>query len=197
MHNVDIVKWHRRHRFNTRLRSLDLLVCHIYYAQAECKSICYRSGDTEADGSFEVYHINRLKQILGHDICSQYIFIHITTVSEMSSRIFGVDKRLLSRCLQKENLFFDIVPTHSQSRPRQHRLSKESKDGNGCPLWRPGHTKSFATMRYKTFRKKVVCASSFVTTERLLSTECVTKVLEGHTTRSLNDHSLQSHQTVR
>ena len=36
-------------------------------------------------------------------------------------------------------------------------------------------TNSLATMRY-IFRKKVVYASSFVTTGRLLSTECVTKV---------------------
>ena len=37
-------------------------------------------------------------------------------------------------------------------------------------------THSLATMRYSTFSKKVVFASSFVTTERLLSTECVTKL---------------------
>ena len=37
-------------------------------------------------------------------------------------------------------------------------------------------THSLATMRYSTFSKKVVSASSFVTTERLLSTECVTKL---------------------
>ena len=33
----------------------------------------------------------------------------------MTPRIFGVDKRLLSGCLQEKNLFFDLVPTHSQS----------------------------------------------------------------------------------
>ena len=46
---------------------------------------------------------------------------------------------------------------------------------------RPG-TNSLATMRYSTFSKKVDSASSFVTTERLLSTECVTKLMfVGHT----------------
>ena len=46
------------------------------------KSIYFISGKSEVDDSFEVYHINRLKK------------------SEM-----------LSRSLQKEYLFFDLVPT--------------------------------------------------------------------------------------
>ena len=37
-------------------------------------------------------------------------------------------------------------------------------------------THSLAIMRYSTFSKKVVSASSFVKTEHLLSTECVTKL---------------------
>ena len=92
----------------------------------------------------------------------------------MTSRIFGVDKRLLSGCLQTETMLFDLVPTPSQSRTRQQRLSKES------------NTNSLATMRHNTFSKKVVSTSSFVTTERLLSTECFTKlpfskgILPGH-----------------
>ena len=41
------------------------------------------------------------------------------------------DRMMLSRSLQKEYLFFDLVSTHSQSRTRQHRFSNESS--NGCP----------------------------------------------------------------
>ena len=37
-------------------------------------------------------------------------------------------------------------------------------------------TSSLATTRHNTFINKVVSAMSFVTTERLLSTECVTKL---------------------
>ena len=38
----------------------------IYFAQPEeGKSIYLRSGKSEADDSFEVYHINRLKEIIG------------------------------------------------------------------------------------------------------------------------------------
>ena len=39
-----------------------------YCVQAEeGKSIYFRSGKSEADDSFEVYHINRLKEIIGYD----------------------------------------------------------------------------------------------------------------------------------
>ena len=36
----------------------------IFFAQAEGKSIYFRSGKSDAGDSFEVYHINRLKEII-------------------------------------------------------------------------------------------------------------------------------------
>ena len=88
-------------------------------AQAERRSIYFRSGKPDAGGSFELYHINGLKESLGHNMCSQLlIFIHQITGYEMTFRIFGVGKLLLSRSLQKETLSFDFVPTHSPSRTR-------------------------------------------------------------------------------
>ena len=46
--------------------------------QAEDKSInrCI-SDQSDVNCSFKVYHINRLKEMLGHDVCSQMIFIHL------------------------------------------------------------------------------------------------------------------------
>ena len=40
----------------------------IYQTQGEGKSIYLRSGKPEADSSFKVYRINRLKEIIGHDM---------------------------------------------------------------------------------------------------------------------------------
>ena len=37
----------------------------VYFAHAEGKSIYFRSGKSEADDSFEVYHIKHLKEIIG------------------------------------------------------------------------------------------------------------------------------------
>ena len=91
--------------------------------------------------------------MLGHDICSQLIFVYVITVSEMICGTFGVDKILLSRCLQKETLFFDIVPTHSTYRTRQYCVSKESQVM--VDLFRGQGTNSLATLRYNTFTRKL------------------------------------------
>ena len=93
--------------------SLSLLI----NAQGEGKSIYFRSGKPEADGSFEVYHNNRLKENIGHDMCFQLLFIHSITDSEMTSRLVGIGKILLSRSMQNKILSFNLVST---SRTRQH-----------------------------------------------------------------------------
>ncbi len=56
-----------------------------------------------------MYHINRLKEILGHDMCFQLLFIHSIFGSEMTYIGFSVLVRLLSRSLQKETLSFNLV----------------------------------------------------------------------------------------
>ena len=78
---LDIVKM-AMYLSNTRLVSLGILVCHIYYAQAEGKSVYFRSGKSEADGSFEEYH-------------SKHRAIH--TASEHSTYKHSVDQRIGGR----------------------------------------------------------------------------------------------------
>ncbi len=106
----------------------------VYFAHAEGKSIYFRSGKSEADDSFEVYHIKHLKEIIG---------------DAFQKLVKGVG-------------YFDLVPTHSQSRTsnigfRMSHVIVVLFDGQG--------TSSLATIRRNTF------TSPFVTTERLLSTE--------------------------
>ena len=47
----------------------------------------------KADGTIEVYHTNHIQEVLVHGICSQLMFIHAMTGSDMTSRIFGVGKK--------------------------------------------------------------------------------------------------------
>ena len=54
----------------------DLLVLLLYYAQGEVMNLYFRSDKPKADGTIEVYHINRIQEVLGHEICSQLMFIH-------------------------------------------------------------------------------------------------------------------------
>ena len=54
-------------------------------------NLYFRSDKPKADGSIEVYHINRIQEVLGHDMCSQL----------RTSRIFGVGKKTAFQKLAK------------------------------------------------------------------------------------------------
>jgi len=62
-------------------------------------ALCFKSDRTKPDGSFKVYDINRLIDILGHDLCSQLLFIHAMTGCDTTSRIFGDGKIVFFRSL--------------------------------------------------------------------------------------------------
>ena len=84
-------------------------------------------------------------------LCSQLISIHAITVSGITSRIFGVDKRLLSGCLQKENLFSILCQRiHS---PEPDKLGYRRSQVMAM-LFGVQNTNSLATMRHNTFSKK-------------------------------------------
>ena len=57
-------------------------------------NLYFRSDKPKADGTIEVYQINRIQEVLGHEMCSQLMFIHAMTGSDTKSRIFGVGKKL-------------------------------------------------------------------------------------------------------
>ena len=86
-------------------------------------NLYFRSDKPKADGTIEVYHINRIQEVLGHEMCSQLMFIHAMTGSDRNRGFSVSARRQLSKSLRKETLSFGIVPSHSQPRTRQHSLS--------------------------------------------------------------------------
>ena len=77
----------------------DLLVLLLYYAQEDTMALYLKSNRTKPDGSFKVYDSNRLKDILGHDLCSQLLFIHAMTGRTRLLGFSVLAKRVLSRSL--------------------------------------------------------------------------------------------------
>ena len=154
-----------------------LLVLLLYYAQGEVMNVYFRSDKPKADGIIEVYHINRIQEVLGHEMCSQLMFIHAMTGSETTSRIFGVGKKTAFQKLSKGDRLIRSCAI-AFTIPNQ---TTEVIDNLGCQvmavLFGGKGTDSLATMRYNTFSMKVVSASSFVTPERLPPTESATKLL--------------------
>ena len=54
----------------------DLLVLLLYYGQRDSKDLYFRSDETKADGSFKVYDIKHLQEILGHNVCLFAVNVH-------------------------------------------------------------------------------------------------------------------------
>ena len=154
----------------------DLLVLLLYYPQGEVMNLYFRSDKPKADGSIEVYHINRIQEVLGHEMCSQLMFIHAMTGSDRTSRIFGVGKKTAFQYLAKGDPVLRSCAI-AFTIPNQ---KTEVIDNLGCQamavLFGGNGTDSLATMRYNIFSKKVVSASSFVSPERLPPTESATKL---------------------
>ena len=154
----------------------DLLVLLLYYPQGEIMNLYFRSDKPKADGTIEVYHINRIQEVLGHEMCSQLMFIHAMTGSDTTSRIFGVGKKTAFQYLAKGDpcLRYCVI---AFTIPNQ---TTEVIDNLGCKamavLFGGKGTDSLATMRYNIFSKKVVSVSSFVSPERLPPTESATKL---------------------
>ena len=91
-------------------------------AQDVNKGLYFRSDKSKSHGNFTVYDINRLKEFLGQDICSQLLFIHAVTGCDSTSRIFGVGKK---------NAFRKLLKGDSVLRVLCQRIHPTEPD-NGC-----------------------------------------------------------------
>ncbi|KAJ8364405.1 hypothetical protein SKAU_G00132360 [Synaphobranchus kaupii] len=178
--DVDIVKAavdaSRLHTTTLIGEDTNLLVLLLYYAQGDNKRLYFRSDKSKADGSFKVYDINLLKEILGHDMCSQLMFIHAVTGCDTTSRIFGIGKKTAFQKFVKGDPVLQSF-ANAFTVPNQ---TPEVIDDLGSQvmavLFGGKCTDSLATMRYNIFSKRVVSASSPVTPERLPPTESATKL---------------------
>ena len=94
----------------------DLLVLLLYYVQGD-RAFISNQTKSKADGSFKVYDINNLTEVLEHDMCSQLMFIHAVTGCDTTSQIFGVGRKTTFQKLAK-----GLVPMHSLSQTRPQKL---------------------------------------------------------------------------
>ena len=122
-----------------------------------------------------MYNINRLKVILGNDLCSQLLFIHAITGCDTTSRIFGVGKKATFQKLVKGDSVLQSCSNEFIS-PNQTRAIIEDLGSKAMAVLFGGKcTESLASLRYNILVKKVSSAKSFVTPERLPPTASSTK----------------------
>ena len=176
--DVDIVKTavDSSHRHSTTLigEDTDLLILLLHYADTDpdIKDLYFRSDKTDAT---KVHDINRLKAIIGPDICSQLLFIHAFTGCDSTSRIFGIGKKAAFQKLVKgqpiikecANCF--ILPNQTD------HIIKDLGNKAMTVMFGNDGSSNLETLRYNTFVKKITSAKSFVHPERLPPTTSSTK----------------------
>jgi len=115
-------------------------------------SFFFKSDRTKHAGSFKVYDINRLKDILGHGLCSQLLFINAMTGCDTTSRIVGVGKKSAFQKLVKGN---PVLQSCANALTIQHQTTQIIED-LGCQvmsfLFGGKHADSLEKMRYNIFR---------------------------------------------
>ena len=175
--DVDIVKAavESSHLHSTTLigEDTDLFVLLLYHAHAEYKNLYFRS-DTKAKAT-KVYNINRLKVILGNDLCSQLLFIHAITGCDTTSRIFGVGKKATFQKLVKGDSVLQSCSNEFISPNQTRAIIEDLGSKVMAVLFGEKCTESLASLRYNILVKKVSSAKSFVTPERLPPTASSTK----------------------
>lgn len=144
----------------------DLLILLLYHSKPERKCLYYRSDKSKSQ--IRVYNINKLKCLLGNELCSLLLFVHAFTGCDTTSRIFGIGKKVLFQKISKGIAFTE---------PGQKSDTIEENGLKAMILLFGGKVTSdtLTSLRHSILTKKVVSATSFVTPKRLPPTASATK----------------------
>jgi len=139
-------------------------------------ALYFKSDRTKPDGSFKVYDINRLKDILGHYLCSQLLFINAMSNCDTTSKIFCVGKKSAFQKLVKGDPVLQSC-ANAFTIPNQ---TTQTIEDLGCQvmsfLFGGKHADSVETMQYNIIIQQGFPSSSFVTPKRLPPSEYATKL---------------------
>ena len=152
----------------------DLLILLLHhFAEGGNRDLYFRSDKTQDQS--RVYHINRLKSLLGSQASTMMLFVHDFTGCDTTSRIFGVGKKSLFQKVMKGDAGLrscaQAFATPGQSTDAIVEIGYKAM----VQVFGGKGTDTLTSLRHSILTKKVVSAVSFVTTERLPPTEAATK----------------------
>jgi hypothetical protein len=162
----------------------DFLILLLYHATLKDSHELYFRSDKTGDKTKQyVYNINVLKQILGDDLCTDLLFVHMFTGCNTTSRIFGIGKKSVFQKNIKGESVFRTCSKIFCSPDKDH----DTVESAGCKAMVSlfNGNESLATLRYSSLCKKVSRAKTFVTPDRLPPTASATIF-----------HSLRTHYQV-
>ena len=152
----------------------DLLILLLHYCLQDGKPLYFRS-DKQSRSNMKVYDIRQMKRLLGSRLCSQLLFLHAFTGCDSTSRIYGIGKKSAFQTLAQNDKILQLCADTFTSRGMSTTEIEKTGIQVMTIIFGGENTSSLTDMRYKMFMKKVVCAKSFVTPERLPPTESATK----------------------
>ena len=162
----------------------DLFILLLHHMDYRKKTLYFHS-DKKSRDQIRVFNINRLKECLGHQLCSKLLFIHAFTGCDTTSRIFGMGKKaFFKKSIKGDNVLESCALAFSK--PGQ-TVDTIAEHGNQSMVLLFGGKQrdSLRSLRHSVLKKKVVSASSFVTPVRLPPTASATKY-----------HSLRSYYQI-
>ena len=152
----------------------DLLVLLLYHMKPGQKSVFFRS-DKKTTSQVRVYNINKLKILLGPDLCSHLLFIHAFTGCDTTSRVFGVGKKAFFQKFIKGNKDLESCAICFTNPGQTCDTVEDCGYKAMVQLFGGKPTDSLTTLRYNVLKKKVISGTSFVTPEKLPPTASATK----------------------
>ena len=112
-----------------------------------------------------MWHINRLKSVLGPELCLLLPFVHAVSGSDATSRLYGVGKGAALRKLRSDSAFKEAAYVFS----RQSSLEEIVAAGEKalCCLYGGRSNEGLDVLRYRRFCEKVATSNTTVQVQSL------------------------------
>ena len=144
----------------------DLLVLLCLHADVKSQPLFFKSEKKQtAKKNHKVWHINRVKSVMGPVLCLLLPFVHAVSGSDTTSRLYGVGKGAALRKLRSDSAFKEVAYVFI----RQSSLEEIVGAGEKalCCLYGGRPNESLDVLLYRRFCEKVATSNTTVKVQNL------------------------------
>ncbi|CAH3187344.1 unnamed protein product [Porites lobata] len=152
----------------------DLLVLLCLHADVKSQPLFFKSEKKQtAKKNHKVWHINRLKSVMGPELCLLLPFVHAVSGSDTTSRLYGVGKGAALRKLRSDSAFKEAAYVFT----RQSSLEEIVAAGEKalCCLYGGRPNEGLDVLRYRRFCEKVATSNTTVQVQSLPPTSAAAR----------------------
>ncbi|CAH3133198.1 unnamed protein product [Porites lobata] len=152
----------------------DLLVLLCLHADVKSQPLFLKSEKKQtAKKNHKVWHINRLKSVMGPELCLLLPFVYAVSGSDTTSRLYGVGKGAALRKLRSDSAFKEAAYVFT----RQSSLEEIVAAGEKalCCLYGGRPNEGLDVLRYRRFCEKVATSNTTVQVQSLPPTSAAAR----------------------